>query len=188
MTTLLHRTLALLAVSGLGLLGASGAEADPLNPLPITTTPSETTVTSGDTLMLDISTPGLGTTLGAFDITISYDPTLLSFNAAATNFGTSLGDTTLFEAIAFAQGTSPGSIEIAETSLLSTDDLASLQAGGPPFDLADLSFTALGSGPADFEVVSAVGVTGNVPEPASWSLLLAGLPLVAALRRRQRRG
>ncbi|MBV8653303.1 MAG: PEP-CTERM sorting domain-containing protein, partial [Alphaproteobacteria bacterium] len=98
-----------------------------------------------------------------------------------------LGDPTLFEAIGVAQILSPGEIEIAETSLLSTDDLAALQAGGPPFDLADLSFTALGSGPVTFGLVSAVGVTGNVPEPASWSLLLIGLPLVAALRRRHPR-
>jgi hypothetical protein len=186
MTSMLHRTLALLAAGGLGFLGAASAKADPLQTLPLTLTPSQATVGTGDNFTLDIATSGLGAALGAYDITISYNPSLLSFNSAATSFGPALGDPNLFEAIGFAQILSPGEIEIAETSLLSTNDLTALQAGGPPFDLADLSFTALGSGPVTFDLVSATGVTGDVPEPASWSLLLAGLPLAAALRRRRR--
>jgi hypothetical protein len=186
MTSNLYRALAVLTLGGLSLLGAAGAQADTMQTLPLTTTSSQTSVAAGDNITLDLSTSGLGTTLGAFDIMISYNPALLSFNSAATTFGLALGDTNVFEALGLAQILSPGLLEVAETSLLSTDDLAALQAGGPPFDLADLPFTALGTGPVTFDVVSAVGVTGDVPEPATWSLLLAGLPLVVRLRRRHR--
>jgi hypothetical protein len=189
MTPTLYRTLAALTLGGLGLLGANGAEASPLLPLPVTLTPSETSATTGDAVTLDVSTSGLAAPLGAFDIFISYNPALLSFNAAAASFGLSLGDTSVFEAIGFAQISTPGVIEVAETSLLATSDLAAVQAGGPPFDLADLPFTALGTGPVTFDLVSAVGVTADaVPEPASWAMLLACLPLVAWQRRRRRAG
>ncbi len=182
MSTLRNRALAAAAIAALGFVFAAPAEA-----LTIAAMPSATQVAIGDVEQLSLNISGLGSTLlGGFDIKLSYDPKLLSFDpasAGAVSFGPGLGDVGAFEAIPSVSLRAPGLIEVAEVSLLDSSGLAALQGGGS-FDLADLFFAASGDGQPVFalssvQLVDAAGLP--VPEPASW-LLLAGLPLGAALR------
>jgi hypothetical protein len=172
-------------------LFAIGALADPIS---VQIAPQ--VVTAGQTLNEDVVISGLGLPpeVGAFDMFIGFDPSLL----VPTNvgFGPFLGDPSLFEALT-AFSLNPSNVEAAEVSLLPTADLDTLQSSS--FTLATLSFAALASGTAEFSYLGGPIDDGNgmlifgtkefspVPEPSSILPLATCLVVLAGLVRRKRR-
>ena len=104
---------------------------------------------------VDISGLGSGTALSAYDVSIGFDPTLLSYTQ--TNFGDPLLGDQLDLAKSGLNGPSAtpstGSVDLIEFSLDSTATLNAQQAGS--FTLATLSFDTLAAG------TSALSLTVN---------------------------
>jgi hypothetical protein len=157
--------------------------------------PGTTSASTGDLISLDLVISGLGNyapaSLGAFDISIGFDATALSFTSYS--LGGYLGNVGLSEAINVGTGATGGSVNVAEVSLLSAIGLDTLQPGA--FTLATLNFTVinLGGGAATQLSVlpspvladangSALPVTTagpasiqSVPAPGTLLLLITGL-------------
>lgn len=156
--------------------------------------PASQTVPVGDPASVELRISGLGDasapSLGVFDLSVSFDPTVLSF--AGVSFGDpvlgdqldpfGLGSITIFDAA------SAGSVRLFELSLDLPADLDALQAGA--FTLATLTFDTLqvGTSPLGLSVAAlgdafgkslsadlASGVVAAVPEPQAGLLFLAGL-------------
>jgi hypothetical protein len=153
--------------------------------------PFSANVINGGSLSIGVFVRDLGAhALGAFDVSVAYDPALVS-PTGAVNFGSALGDPALFEALTDVNTATPRILEFAETSLLSTAQLLALQ---PPsgFLLATLSFNAIGSGTAQFSITNALladAATGGalpvaIPEPETLVLLLSGLGALGLARTR----
>jgi hypothetical protein len=145
---------------------------------------------------------GAGPSLGAFDIDIGFNPSVLSF--ATVTFGDqTLGNQLdLFGLGSITSGTpSAGSVNLFQLSLDSAADLDALQA--PSFALGTIQFSANGLGTSTLTIHpnSLSDSTGNVltatvldgaisvhavPEPANVTLLVAGLAMmvVVSIRRR----
>ena len=105
--------------------------------------PGTTFADTGDSISLDLVISDLGdftaASLGAFDISIAFDASILSFTSYA--LGNYLGDVGIAEAIDASEGELVGAVNVAEVSLLSVPDLDALQPGA--FTLATLNFTVL---------------------------------------------
>ena len=164
--------------------------------------PSASTVDVGSPFILDVVISNLlNADLGAFDIDVSYDPSILSFDAYALT--DNLGEIALGDADDWSFGDlGGGTVNIAELSLLW--DL-SFQADS--FTLASLSFTSVGQGssglsfsnailgdywgdsiPAtlnvgNIEVMNSANST-PVPEPATIFVLGTGLVGLAGVRKK----
>ena len=193
----MRRTSALLAVAAalifaaLGVTQASAAR--------LLFDPSGQVRSVGDLASVDVlfDPEGGGLLVGAFDITVGFDSSIVTFNSIT--FGSQLGDPGLFEAVtSFTPGA--GSINAAETSLLV--DLSGLQDGNP-FPLFSLDFTAvsIGVSPLNFSfallsddqglaidplaLTSGSITVSDIPEPSTSLLLLGGLAAAVALLRRR---
>lgn len=105
--------------------------------------PGTTSANTGDLISLDLVISGLGNfvpdSLGAFDISVGFDATALSF--IGYSLGGFLGNIGLSEAIDASAGDVGGAVNIAEVSLLSAVGLDTLQPGA--FTLATLNFTVI---------------------------------------------
>lgn len=181
--------------------------------------PASQTASTGDTVYLDLVIDGLGNfapdSLGDFDVDISYDMTVLSFQSYS--LGTFLGDVGLGEAIDFSLGDFGGIVNIAEVSLLEPDIstcffcispfLDDIQPGS--FLLATLGFhvDALAAGSSTtvgIDTVYALGdgfgnglplggtsdaviraPSSSVPEPTTLALLSLGLFGIGVARRKK---
>ncbi len=155
----------LFAIGGLLTLGlVSQANAVMLSLLPASQTAS-----SGDTVSLDLVIDGLGdfsaSSLGDFDINISYDMAILSFQSYS--LGSMLGDELLGEAIDFSLGDiGSGQVNIAELSLLDPDPFSGPSFIGPylddiqpgSFSLATLEFHVDSLVPGSLTTVSIASV------------------------------
>lgn len=104
--------------------------------------PDTTFAANGDLVSLDIVVSGLGNfgpdSLGAFDVSMAYDATVLSFSGYSLN--NLLGDLG-GQAIDSSAGDLGGSVNIAEVSLLAAAMLDALQPD--EFILASLNFDVL---------------------------------------------
>jgi hypothetical protein len=163
-------------------------------------------ISQGNTATIDLGISGLGggTALGVFDITVDYNPSVVSFGSAT--FGDPvLGDQLDLEGFGTFQNTTSGagSAELFELSFDSSAALTSLQSTN--FTLAALTFTGVANGTSDLSLsVNAlgdqngdaipadlgsgsitVGPSASVSEPGPWSLMVAG---VTALLLRGRLG
>jgi hypothetical protein len=105
--------------------------------------PGTTVANTGDTFSLDLVISGLNSSgsdsLGAFDISIGFDASALSFTSYV--LGDFLGDVGASEAIDASGGVSGGSVNMAEVSLLSAGVLDALQSD--TFTLATLNFNVI---------------------------------------------
>ncbi|WP_427551953.1 cohesin domain-containing protein (plasmid) [Methylomonas sp. MS20] len=111
----------------------------------IAVTPESQIVVVGSSAQFDLAVSGLNDAatgaLGSWDITLTYDPTLLSFQSAS--FGKQL-DVLGLGSIQSTETPTANTVHIYEISLDSVADLSSLQQSA--FNLASLTFTALSSG------------------------------------------
>jgi hypothetical protein len=105
--------------------------------------PDPTYAGTGDSISLDLIISGLGEftsdTLGAFDISVGFDNSALSFSSY--NLGGLLGDVGLAEALDASTGALGGTVDLAEVSLLSNLALDALQPSS--FILATLNFDVI---------------------------------------------
>jgi hypothetical protein len=161
---------------------------------------SPTPVEAGSsfTVTVEASAFGDGTapSLGAYDLTLSYDPLLLKLTGSL--FGTALG-------ASIDAGTPvSGSVGMSQVSLEAPTVLDTSQPGA--FTLFALTFESLGTGTSTLSLASngpfsdadgnvlvvdlsgqSVTVVSPVPLPAAGWLLLSGLVPFRALRRRHSR-
>lgn len=172
--------------------------------------PAAATVGLGGNVAINIvATPEAGELIGEFDFNVLYDPGILAFGGAT--FGPSLNDDPLLCAIVVCRGAadSAGSVNLFELSLVFP--LTTLQNGVTPIVLATLNFNAIGVGTSNLGIVGNIrgrsapfnilgddfGValpvfepgTGTVTvvqvaEPPAQLLVLTGLLLLGACRRR----
>jgi hypothetical protein len=152
-------------------------------PISLQLIPGSQQVTAGHAVSTEVDIGGLGLppSVGAFDLSVSYDTSLLSFTSV--NFGSLLGDVDMFEALT-TSNLSHGVIEFAEVSLLTPAELDTLQVSN--FSLATLTFQALNSGGAGFSFVTGVvdDAFGNklteIPEPRTLFLVGSMLAVLVA--------
>ena len=142
----------------LGVLFASPARAVSLSLVPATTTASV-----GDSVAIAIEIAGLGAgmppTLSSFDVDVSFDPSVLSFQNVV--FGSALGSgADVFTSSGVLSG--PTRVNVAEASLLLSSVLDAAQPAS--FVLATLSFLALGPGTSPLAIGQAIlADTSDVP-------------------------
>src|SRR5271166_1836951 len=116
----------------------------------ITLVPMPTTINPPANLSIDVDISGLRSggqniILGAFDLTINFDPDVLEFLQIGSHFGTGLGDPGDPLQTAVGGDLSPGSFRFFEVSLLDASTLEALQSDS--FSLATLLFYAPGTSP-----------------------------------------
>ncbi len=157
------------------------------NATPILSISPETqTVSTGATVLFDVNITGLATgiALGAFDLNINFDSTLLSFNTMA--FGDpllrgidqldplNLGDSLSLSTPSF------GLVNLIDTSLY--DQATLIAAQGSSFTLAVLSFNTLASGisPITLSINSLSNVNATTIQAAiqSGSVTIADHPIL----------
>jgi hypothetical protein len=155
-----------------------------------------------DTLSVPIWISGIpsGMAVGAYDLTVNFDPRLLNYQRFI--FSNFLGDPE-FQAFTEAYPPPAGQLEATLISFLSPAQLQALhQPSSFEIGIIVLTATSLGQSsisvsglasdafgnPIDLTFQSSI-INGPVPEPATFPLLLFGLTAIAvfALRRRPRR-
>ncbi len=113
--------------------------------LTVSLQPGSTAVEIGNTVLVDLVIDGLGNltspSLGAFDLDVTYDPSVLS--AASVTFGVQL-DLGAFGSLQSFDLSLPGQIHLDELSLETASDLDAAQPDS--FVLATLEFVAVGPG------------------------------------------
>lgn len=149
--------LRLLWIGLVGLSLASEARA-----VSLALTPAGSVAAVGGSVAIAIEIAGLGNgappTLSSFDLDVSFDPSVLSFQSAT--FESALG--TGSDVLTSAAPIGPSSIDVAAASLL---DSATLDANQPgSFTLATLIFQAIAPGVSPLSIVDAIlADTSSIP-------------------------
>ena len=193
-TSALRKVISVSLLAGIFLCGTVSAWG-----LSLEFAPASQTVTVGQLAKVDVMLTGLsGTTIGAYDVTVTFDPSIFSLTSLliGSGLGNSTGDSIVSGILNL------GAIEVLETSLLGATDLAALQTD--PLTLYSLTFLANAPGTSGFEFTNVVlaNADGNpldpalmggsatvvdtqpIPEPSTFLLLGAGLMGIGLLRRR----
>ncbi len=123
---------------------------------------------SPGTILVDVNVSGLdGEIVSAYDLDVSYDTNVLSFNNVG--FDTLLGDEFFFEVLNSDTGlnSAPGLIDFAAISLLSDAELEALQAPNESIRLVTLEFDVLQTTITNLEFIFGpskdVKCSNNVP-------------------------
>ncbi|CAA0094440.1 Uncharacterised protein [Halioglobus japonicus] len=189
--TILHRIKPFLAAVSLVCM----AQAPVTHAALLSLQPDTSFASNGDTVSFELIVSGLGNfapdSLGAFDLSVSYDNAVLSF--ADYTLGNFLGDLAGFTALDVSSGDIGAAVNLAEISLLLPASLNALQPDS--FLLASLSFDVLALAPGattslsilDGAVLSdATGsalqastgqpaTIGAIPLPGTLLLILSGM-------------
>ena len=160
--------------------------------------PSISNVNENDAFDVDVVISDLGGALvGAFDISVDYDPAVLS--ATGVQFSGSLGDASFFETVSGSDISIAGTVSAFNISLLLDFELAALQPSGG-FTILTLSFLAdaIGTSALEFgfsvisddlgNVISTSNQTGQVnvvPLPGAVWLMITGLMGIGAMARKR---
>jgi hypothetical protein len=203
-----RQTIKPIAALGLMLLAVAGS---PAKAITLGFTPASQAVNAGSSFTVGVAISGLGDrsspSLSTFDLTIGFDPGLLSFAGAAFGDPVLGGDQLDLSGLggnpASFAATAPGMLNLFELSLDSAADLDALQAGS--FTLAILTFNATRAGTGALGIsINALGdsfgdslaagtssgsiaVNGlSLPEPAVPPLLAIGLAGLACIKRKAR--
>lgn len=198
-----------LVICLLGLGAAACGVTGVANATPVLSISSDS-ISPGGTATVDLGISGLGsgTALGAFDVNVDFNSSIVDFKSATYGDPT-LGDQLNLEGFGTTSITTPGAgtAELYELSFDSPAALTSLQAHN--FTLATLTFTGLAAGVSDLTLsVNAVGdqdanelplafqdgtiavgqTTTSVPEPDQFALMLAGVAALGLMMRKRRSG
>lgn len=166
--------------------------------------PTDSVVHTGNSVDIDLMISDLGAfsepSLGSFTVDIAYDSSIISFNSV--NYSDALGLISNGDADPFTTE-STGSVTLSNFSFLSDTELDALQDSS--FVLATLSFMGLAIGSSDLitdaiDFSNGVGdditatiiansgfvevVTGEIPEPSSYLLMLFSIVLLSVQKRR----
>lgn len=158
MKFILCRIIVCLAVLPLGFVQALGQRLEVV--------PSTQTAPSGGAVSVDVSVSGLGSaaapSLGAFDLALCFDPTVLSFRSV--RFGALLGDEAASEAVT---GVSPfnSHLDAFEVSLLLPAELIAIQPAS--FTLFTATFAATSAGTSPMELALNAPLSDENGDPLS---------------------
>jgi len=171
------------------------------NAVTLSVVPESASVDVGSTFIVDIMASGLqdgvAPSIGAFDLDLNYNPSLLSFNSVT--FGSGL-DVLGFGDIKDSGAITAGKVNAFEVSLDSVEELNLLQPG--TFRLFYLTFNAVAAGTSALQLsVNALSdaagtsldatlqngsvTVAPVPLPAGVWLLLSGLAGIGLIRTRR---
>lgn len=190
-----------LTISSLLVLGLAGIPA--ANAVTISLLPEQSTIRAGGTTLVDVVASGLsdnpsGGAIGAYDLSVTFDPALLSWSS--TTFGSGL-DVTGFGDLRDSS-LSSGKLDTFEVSFDTAEDLATLQPNSFVLFSFGLTGVAPGSSALGLDVLSLTDESGNpltadvqassvtvapVPLPAAGWLLLSGLGSFLGFGRSRRR-
>jgi len=202
----MRKLIILLTILGLSL----GTNVNRVHAIGLTFVPASQDVNINDVAVVDLQVVGVGDhtspSLGAFDVTVNFDSSILSFVGAT--FGGFLGDIGLGEAVGTVTPPPPsGVVNLVEVSLLTGAELATLQ--GSSFVIASLSFQAITGGSSSLSLSNVIlsdengdeltdpdllsgainvregGGGTTVPEPGTLYLIGSGLAGALLMRRRK---
>lgn len=145
----MRKLLFVLTILGLAL----GSFASHVHAVGVTFVPASQDVNISDLAVVDLQVVGVGDhtspSLGGFDVTVTFNPSILSFVGAI--FGGFLGDIGLGEAVSIVTPPPPsGVVNLFEVSLLTGAELAMLQSSS--FVIASLTFQAIAGGSSSLSV------------------------------------
>ena len=133
----------------------------------------------GGTLRATVVVSGLGDltspSLGAFDVTLSFDPAVLGF--ASVDFGVFLGDEAAGEALTGFQATSD-EVMVFEVSLLQPDVLDALQSSS--FPLFTVTFNALELGTSSLLLSLNAPLSDEFGEPLPADVITSSVTVALA--------
>lgn len=130
----------------------------------LSVSPVSIAVPVGATAAVNLVLAGASGLVSVFDVTVRYDPTVVSF--AGATFASAMGDESLNEVLTSVDHVTQDSVDVFGLSLLPEATLTSLQAGSVV--VVTLNFVAVGPGttPVAIEAARLGDASGDLPGPS----------------------